>query len=70
MAVPAERRKVDLARKALWTVASTPGVTCVLNGMRMAEYVENALAVMAWPRLDGTGEVYPSRCCYLRQSLP
>jgi hypothetical protein len=56
--LPPERRKENLARKALWTVASTPGVTCFLNGMRMAEYVEDALAVMAWPRLDGTEEVY------------
>ena len=56
--LPAERRAESLSRKALWTVASTPGVTSVLVGMRTAAYVDDAIEVMKWPRLEHVGEVY------------
>ena len=55
-ALPEERRGEPLARKALWVVAGTPGVTCVLNGMRRPEYVEDARAVLGWdPPEDPAG---------------
>lgn len=45
--LPERVRSEPLARKALWFVASTPGVTCALNGMRRPEYVADARAVLA-----------------------
>ena len=39
-------------------VASTPGVSCALIGMRRPAYVEDALAVLAWPPLETTDAVY------------
>jgi uncharacterized protein YyaL (SSP411 family)/aryl-alcohol dehydrogenase-like predicted oxidoreductase len=56
--LPEERRGETLSRKALWTVASTPGVTTVLNGMRRVEYVEDALGILAWPDLENVEVVY------------
>jgi hypothetical protein len=56
--LPEERRGGSFSRKALWTVVSTPGVTCVLNGMRSVEYVQDALAVMEWPALEDVEKVY------------
>ncbi|PYQ24265.1 MAG: hypothetical protein DMF81_06030, partial [Acidobacteria bacterium] len=49
--LPAERRGESLSRKALWVVASTPGVSCVLSGMRSTDYVDDALGILAWPPL-------------------
>jgi aryl-alcohol dehydrogenase-like predicted oxidoreductase len=57
-ALPEERRPESLSRKAIWIAASTPGVTTVLVGMRRPQYVEDALAVMEWPRLDDTARAY------------
>jgi len=56
--LPAERRGEPLARKALWVLASTPGVSCVLNGMRRAAYVDDALAAMRWAPLDRVEPAY------------
>ncbi len=56
--LPDERRKESLSRKALWLLASTPGVTCVLNGMRSLAYVEDSLAVLQWPPLPVVRLVY------------
>ena len=53
-----DRKSESLSRKALWIAASTPGVTCVLNGMRTVEYVRDALGIMEWERLDGVERVY------------
>jgi hypothetical protein len=41
--LPEDKREESFSRKALWTVASTPGVTSVLNGMRHPVYVEDSL---------------------------
>ncbi|MEW6283981.1 MAG: aldo/keto reductase, partial [Candidatus Eremiobacterota bacterium] len=41
-------REGSLSQLALWTVASVPGVTSVLVGMRRPEYVEDACAVLDW----------------------
>ncbi len=56
--LPQDRRTESLSRKALWTVMSTPGVTCVLNGMRTAAYVDDSLAVLGWEKLDSPERVY------------
>ena len=49
--LPTGKKSESLARKALWTVASTPGVTCVLNGMRSPEYVTDSLGILSWEPL-------------------
>ena len=49
--LPAERRGESLSRKALWVVASTPGVSCVLNGMRTPTYVDDSMGILSWPAL-------------------
>ena len=51
-------RKESLSRKALWVLASTPGVTCVLNGMRSVSYAEDSAAILGWERLNDAGRVY------------
>ena len=56
--LPPERRGESLSRKALWVVASTPGVSTALIGMRQPAYVEDALAVQVWPPLESTDAVY------------
>src|SRR5205085_773200 len=55
---PAERRGESLSRKALWVVASTPGISSVLVGMRDPEYVRDATAVLSWPPLADPAAVY------------
>ncbi|RMH06041.1 MAG: hypothetical protein D6704_08160, partial [Nitrospirae bacterium] len=50
--LPPDREAEPLARKALWILASTPGVTCVLNGMRKPHYVDDALTVLRWEPLS------------------
>ena len=49
--LPQDKKNESLSRKALWTVASTPGVTCVLNGMRSPEHVTDALGILSWEPL-------------------
>jgi uncharacterized protein len=49
--LPEARRAETLSRKALWVVASTPGVSTVLNGARTPRYVDDALGVLRWPPL-------------------
>ena len=56
--LPSERRGESLSRKALWVVASTPGVSCVLNGMRSPGYVDDALGILSWPALPDPIAVY------------
>ena len=56
--LPPERRRETLARKALWVVASTPGVSSVLAGLRDPAYVRDALAVLSWPPLPDAAAVY------------
>ncbi len=57
-ALPRERRGESLSRKALWVLASTPGVSCVLVGMRRSPYVADAMAITGWPPLDDATAVY------------
>lgn len=56
--LPESRRSEGLSRTALWTVASTPGVTCVLNGMRRSTYVADAVGILRWPALESPEPVY------------
>ena len=56
--LPEIRRNESLSRKALWVLASTPGVTSVLNGMRSPAYADDSLAVMKWEPLTGVKEVF------------
>jgi hypothetical protein len=49
--LPADRRGESLSRKALWVLASTPGVSVVLSGIRTPAYVEDALGILRWPPL-------------------
>jgi len=56
--LPLRAQDESLSRKSLWVVASTPGVTCVLNGMRARPYVEDATGVLGWPPLDDPLAVY------------
>ncbi len=49
--LPAERRKATLSQKSLHILASTPGVTSVLVGMRRAAWVDDVMAAADWPKL-------------------
>jgi hypothetical protein len=39
-------------------LASTPGVSCVLNGMRRPTYVDDSLGILAWPPLTDVAPIY------------
>lgn len=56
--LPPDKRKESLSRKALWALASTKGVTVVLNGMRTENYVEDSLPVMQWDLLKDTQIIF------------
>jgi uncharacterized protein YyaL (SSP411 family)/aryl-alcohol dehydrogenase-like predicted oxidoreductase len=56
--LPSARSHESLSRKALWVVASTPGVSAALIGMREPGYVEDALAILGWPPLEQAEAVY------------
>jgi aryl-alcohol dehydrogenase-like predicted oxidoreductase len=56
--LPMERSGETLSRKALWVVASTPGVGSVLNGMRTPAYVDDTLGILRWPPLASALPVY------------
>jgi hypothetical protein len=56
--LPETKRKESLSRKALWVLASTPGISCVLNGMRSPAYADDSLAVMGWEPLTGIKQIF------------
>ncbi len=56
--LPEDRRVQSLSRKAIWVVASTPGVSVVLNGMRTPEYVRDSLGILEWPALEDSASVF------------
>ena len=56
--LPAERHGETLSRKALWVLASTPGVSGVLVGMRRAAYVDDARGILRWPPLAAVRPAY------------
>lgn len=56
--LPASHRTASLSQKMLWLLTSTPGVTCVLNGMRTPKYVEDSSAVLKWDPIKDTRPIY------------
>jgi len=58
--LPEDKRLEPISRKALWILASTPGVTCVLNGMRKTHYVDDALTILSWDPLATPRNVFES----------
>lgn len=56
--LPDDRREESLSRKAIWVLASTPGVTAVLNGMRTPAYVEDSMGVLRWEPLADARRAY------------
>jgi uncharacterized protein len=56
--LPEDKRAEPIARKSLWTLTSTPGISCVLNGMRSTTYVDEALQVMNWSPLSTARNVF------------
>ena len=56
--LPEARRSESLSRKALWVLASTPGVTSVLNGIRSPDYVEDSLAILRWEPVPAVRPLY------------
>jgi len=56
--LPPARREERLSRKALWTLASTPGVTAVLVGMRHPDYVADGMEILRWPPLPDAVRLY------------
>jgi aryl-alcohol dehydrogenase-like predicted oxidoreductase len=66
--LPEDRRKESLSRKALWILMSTPGITCVLNGMRSPAYANDSLAVMRWEPLTDVRKIFEG-IAHLESSL-
>ncbi|MEB2311284.1 MAG: DUF255 domain-containing protein [Sorangiineae bacterium] len=58
--LPESRRAEPFVRKALWALASLPGVSAVLVGMRHPSYVADALEVMRWGALEGATQAFSS----------
>ena len=55
---PEDKRNEPFSRKALWIVASTPGVTSVLNGMRHPVYVDDSLTILQWGPLPNPRPIF------------
>ncbi len=56
--LPLARQDESLSRKALWVLASTPGVSCVLLGMRRPEYVADGMGILGWPPLPDIRPIF------------
>jgi aryl-alcohol dehydrogenase-like predicted oxidoreductase len=56
--LPLARTGESLSRKALWVLASTPGVTSVLLGMRRPAYVTDGMGILGWPPLADVHPIY------------
>ncbi|MBK9948438.1 MAG: DUF255 domain-containing protein [Nitrospira sp.] len=56
--LPDTHRTAALSQQMCWILSSTPGVTCVLNGMRTPKYVEDSLAVLNWTPISETRPIY------------
>ncbi len=56
--LPASAQTLPFSQKAIATLAFTPGVSCVLNGMRRPSYVEDSLAVLKLDPWDVTPKWY------------
>lgn len=58
--IPAADRGLTFSQKAMATLAFTPGIACVLNGMRRPSYVEDTLGVLKLEPWDVTPQWYES----------
>jgi hypothetical protein len=56
--LPLARRGASLSQKALWVLASTPGVSTVLLGMRHPEYVSDGMEILKWASLADIRKMY------------
>lgn len=56
--IPDAQKQRPLSQKSLAVLANTPGVHCVLNGMRAPHYVEDSTAVLNWPAFKVEPELY------------
>jgi hypothetical protein len=56
--LPLARRGESLSRKVVWVLASTPGVTAVLLGMRHPDYVSDGLEILKWAPLGDARKAY------------
>ncbi len=56
--LPLARQGESLSRKTLWVLAGTPGVSCVLLGMRHRDYVEDGMGILGWPPLPDVRPIY------------
>lgn len=56
--LPLARQGEGLSRKALWVLTSTPGVSCVLLGMRDPAYVEDGMGILEWPPMPDVRPIY------------
>ena len=56
--LPEAKRRESLSRKALWVLASTPGVTAVLTGMRLPVYVGDSMEILQWAALSEVRRLY------------
>ncbi|MGZ8386130.1 MAG: hypothetical protein ACXWWI_09225, partial [Nitrospira sp.] len=56
--LPTSHRTASLSQKMLWLLTSTPGVSCVLNGMRTSKYVADSLAILRWEPITDTQPIY------------
>ncbi|MCI0568055.1 MAG: aldo/keto reductase [Acidobacteria bacterium] len=56
--LPEPLRGETLSRKALHAVASVPGVSCVLNGMRHSDYVADSMEILKWSPIPGAGKLF------------
>ena len=58
--LPIARLGESLSRKALWVLASSPGVSCVLLGMRQPAYVTDGMSILGWPPLPNVRKIFES----------
>ena len=56
--LPPAYRTESLSRKALAVLTNTQGVTCVLNGMRHPNYVDDSLGALRSPPFDVDARLY------------
>jgi aryl-alcohol dehydrogenase-like predicted oxidoreductase len=56
--LPLTRYGEGPSRKALWVLASTPGVTTVLLGVRHPAYIEDGMEALKLPPLPDVRKVY------------
>ncbi len=56
--LPEGNRSRLISQKALWILSSTPGVTCVLNGIRKPSYVNDSLTILSWAPLPNVKPIY------------